>query len=83
METAGGRLLDFPCVSDNSLCILGFGSGLHIKNRHIISGKHAQELYADFYMPPKCVSQAGNAEGEAGGASRRGRRAGAADQVCG
>ena len=26
---------------------------LHIKNLHIIYGKHAQELYANFYMPPK------------------------------
>ena len=36
------------------LCFCEFGvwgSSLHIKNRHIISGKHAQELYADFEMP--------------------------------
>ena len=31
----------------------GVCGNLHIKNQHIISGKHAQELYADFYMLPK------------------------------
>ena len=31
----------------------GILGNLHIKNLHIISGKHAQELYADFYMLPK------------------------------
>ena len=45
MEVAVGRLLDFLCVS----VYFGFW---HIKNRHILSGKHAQKLYADFYMPP-------------------------------
>ena len=30
------------------LCILGLG-----ESAYIISGKHAKELYADFYMPPK------------------------------
>ena len=35
------------------LWFFGLGSSLHITNRNIISGKHAQELYADFYMPPK------------------------------
>ena len=32
--------------------ILGFGAEFTYTNRHIISGRHAQELYADFYMPP-------------------------------
>ena len=35
------------------LCILGFGVESTYKKLHIISGKHAQELYVDFYMPPK------------------------------
>ena len=35
------------------LCILGFGVefAYAYKDQHIISGKHAQALYADFYMP--------------------------------
>ena len=38
-----------------SLCFCAFWvwGNLHIKNQHIISGKHAQELYADFYMLPR------------------------------
>ena len=43
-------------VSWFALCFCEFwvwGSSLHITNRHTISGKHAEELYADFYMPPK------------------------------
>ena len=35
------------------LCILGFGVESTYKKMHIISGKHAQELYVDFYMPPQ------------------------------
>ena len=42
------RLLDCPCVS----VYLGFGVEFTYKNRHIISGKHAQELYVDFDMLP-------------------------------
>ena len=32
------------------LCIWILGVEFTYKNRHIISGKHAQELYVDFYM---------------------------------
>ena len=46
--------------------ILGLGVEFTYKNRHIISGKHAQELYADFYMPPK-ASEEGEGEAEAEG----------------
>ena len=35
------------------LCIWGFGVESTYKKLHIISGKHAQELYVDFYMLPK------------------------------
>ena len=31
-------------------CILRFGVEFTYKNRHIISGKHAQELYTDFHV---------------------------------
>ena len=34
------------------LCFEGWGR-VEIKNRHMISGKHAEELYVDFVMPPK------------------------------
>ena len=34
-------------------CVFWVWGNLHTKNRHTISGKHAQELYADFYMLPK------------------------------
>ena len=34
-------------------CVCWVWGNLHIKNRHIISGKQAQESYADLYMPPK------------------------------
>ena len=30
-----------------------FGVEFTYKIQHIISGKHGQELYGDFYMPPK------------------------------
>ena len=41
-------------------CVFWVWGNLHIKNRHIISGKHAQELYADFYMLPKASDSMNN-----------------------
>ena len=39
------------------LCILGFGVEFAYKNRHINSGKHAQELDVDFLKPPKASDE--------------------------
>ena len=44
------------------LCILGFGVESTYNKLHIISEKHAQELYVDFYMPPKASQNIGTYE---------------------
>ena len=50
LEATRAWLLDCPCVS----AYVGFGVEIICKNQcHIISGKHAQELYVAFYMSPK------------------------------
>ena len=61
------------------LCILGFGVESTYKKMHIISGKHAQELYVDFYMLPK-ASECGEADGKKLGEDEKRDRGGGRQQ---
>ena len=45
------------------LCISGLGVDFAYQNQHIFFGKHAQELHADFYMPPKASQSEAHREG--------------------
>ena len=62
-EAASGRLpaahpFVYILIFLKFLCTLDLGVEFTYRNRHIISGKYAQELYVGFYMPAKASQTA-------------------------